>query len=160
MGPFYCPADGKLYIDLEFYEELHNKFGAPGDFAQAYVLAHEVGHHVQNVLGIERKMRAAQRANPGAQNELSVRMELQADCFAGLWGKSSDQRDNLEPNEAKEALDAAAAIGDDRLQKQATGRVSPESFTHGSSAQRVEWFRRGFEATNLNACDTFGGALR
>ena len=125
-GPFYCPTDEKVYIDLNFYEELHTRFGASGDFAQAYVLAHEVGHHVQKVLGIEREMRRAQQANPRAANELSVRMELQADCFAGVWGHSTAQRDKLDPGDVEEGLNAAAAIGDDRIQKQATGRISPE----------------------------------
>ena len=153
-GPFYCPADEKVYIDLSFYDELHRRFGAPGDFAQAYVLAHEVGHHVQNVLGIEREMRRAQQANPRAANELSVRMELQADCFAGVWGHAAE-RDILDPGDVEEGLAAAAAIGDDRLQKQAGQRVSPESFTHGSSQQRVTWLRRGLEQGTVEACDTF-----
>jgi uncharacterized protein len=154
-GPFYCPADEKVYIDLTFYEELHNRFGAPGDFAQAYVLAHEVGHHVQNVLGIEREMRRAQQRNPGAANELSVRMELQADCFAGIWGHSTAQRDILDPGDVEEGLNAAAAIGDDRIQKQSTGRISPESFTHGTSQQRAMWLRRGMDQGSVEACDTF-----
>jgi predicted metalloprotease len=157
-GPFYCPGDEKAYIDLSFYEELKRRFGAPGDFAQAYVLAHEIGHHVQNVLGIERQVRAAQRQNPNQQNALSVRMELQADCFAGVWGHSTTERNILESGDAEEALHAAAAIGDDRLQKEATGRVSPESFTHGTSQQRVEWFRRGMTEGSLAACDTFSNA--
>ena len=159
-GPFYCPGDAKVYIDLAFYDELKNRFGAAGEFAEAYVLAHEMGHHVQDVLGIERKMRALQRQNPGAQNQLSVRMELQADCLAGMWGKTTEQRNILEAGEAEQAITAASAIGDDRLQKQATGHVSPDSFTHGSSAQRVEWFKRGFSAPNIQACDTFEGQLR
>jgi uncharacterized protein len=160
MGPFYCPGDQKVYIDLAFYEELKQRFGAPGDFAQAYVLAHEVGHHVQNVTGTERQVRAAQRQNPGAQNQLSVLMELQADCYAGIWGKTTNDRNKLDPSDAEEAIKAAAAIGDDRLQKQAGARVNPESFTHGSSQQRMEWFKRGFETADLKACDTFGGQLR
>ena len=159
-GPFYCPGDQKVYVDLGFFEELKQRFGAPGEFAQAYVVAHELGHHVQNVLGIERKVRALQQQNPGAQNALSVKMELQADCLAGVWGKTTEERNILEAGEVEQAMKAASAIGDDRLQKQATGRVSPDSFTHGSSAQRVEWFQRGFQAGDLNACDTFGGALR
>jgi uncharacterized protein len=159
MGPFYCPGDQQVYIDLAFYEELRQRFGAPGDFAQAYVLAHEVGHHVQNVTGIERQVRAAQRQNPGAQNQLSVLMELQADCYAGIWGKTTNDRNKLDPSDAEEAIKAAAAIGDDRLQKHATGRANPESFTHGSSQQRMEWFQRGFETADLRACDTFGGRL-
>lgn len=154
-GPFYCPADEKVYIDLDFYQELHTRFGASGDFAQAYVLAHEVGHHVQNVLGIEQEMRRAQRANPRAANELSVRMELEADCFAGIWGHSTAQRDILESGDVEEGLNAAAAIGDDRIQKQATGRISPESFTHGTSQQRATWLRRGLEQGSVEACDTF-----
>jgi predicted metalloprotease len=157
-GPFYCPGDQKVYIDLGFYDELRRRFGAPGDFAQAYVLAHEIGHHVQNVLGIERRVRQLQQARPGEANALSVRMELQADCFAGIWGHSTDRRDILEQGDVEEGLNAASAIGDDRLQKQATGRVSPESFTHGSSAQRVQWFRRGLESGRVEACDTFGSS--
>ncbi len=153
-GPFYCPADEKVYIDLSFFDELHRRFGAPGDFAQAYVLAHEVGHHVQNVLGIEREMRRAQQSNPRAANDLSVKMELQADCFAGVWGHAAE-KDILDPGDVEEGLAAAAAIGDDRLQKQAGQRVSPESFTHGSSQQRVSWLRRGLEQGTVEACDTF-----
>ncbi|MCS7025031.1 MAG: neutral zinc metallopeptidase [Bryobacteraceae bacterium] len=156
-GPFYCPGDNKAYIDLSFYEELKQRFGAPGDFAQAYVLAHEIGHHVQNLLGIERKMRAAQRQNPAAANQLSVRMELQADCLAGVWGHSAAQRNILEPGDVEEGLNAAAAIGDDRIQRMAGRRVSPESFTHGSSAQRVEWFQRGLRSGDLSQCNTFAG---
>lgn len=154
-GPFYCPADEKVYIDLNFYEELHTRFGASGDFAQAYVLAHEVGHHIQNVLGIEREMRRAQQANPRAANELSVRMELQADCFAGIWGHSTAQRNILDPGDVEEGLNAAASIGDDRIQKQATGRISPESFTHGTSQQRQTWLNRGLQQGSVEACDTF-----
>jgi predicted metalloprotease len=154
-GPFYCPADEKVYIDLGFYDELHARFGASGDFAQAYVLAHEVGHHVQTVLGIEREMRRAQQADPRAANELSVRMELQADCFAGVWGNSTAQRDVLDSGDVEEGLNAAAAIGDDRIQKQTTGRVSPESFTHGTSQQRAMWLRRGLEQGSVQNCDTF-----
>ena len=156
-GPFYCPADEKAYIDLGFFSDLRERFGAPGDFAQAYVLAHEIGHHVQNVLGIERKFRALQQRNPGAAKALSVRMELQADCFAGLWGNGTAQRGILEKGDVEEGLNAAAAIGDDRLQRNAGRRVSPESFTHGSSAQRVEWFRKGLETGSIQACDTFAG---
>jgi predicted metalloprotease len=154
-GPFYCPGDSKVYIDLGFYDELHRRFGAPGDFAQAYVLAHEIGHHVQNLLGIERQMRRAQQANPSQANELSVRMELQADCFAGIWGHSVEGRGKLDPGDVEEGLAAAAAIGDDRLQRQSTGRVAPESFTHGSSEQRVQWLRRGLQQGSVEACDTF-----
>jgi predicted metalloprotease len=155
MGPFYCPADERVYIDLGFYRELAERFGAPGQFAQAYVIAHELGHHVQNLLGIERKVRAAQQRDPSRRNELSVRMELQADCIAGAWGKSADRRHLLDPGEVEQGLAAAAAVGDDRIQKAATGRVSPESFTHGSAQQRVRWFRRGLESGDLAACDTF-----
>jgi predicted metalloprotease len=154
-GPFYCPGDQKVYIDLAFYDELKQRFGAPGEFAQAYVLAHEIGHHVQNVLGIEREMRAAQRRSPGAANDLSVRMELQADCFAGVWGHSTARRDILEHGDVEAGLRAAAAIGDDRIQSMAGQRVSPESFTHGSSEQRVNWFRRGLESGSISSCDTF-----
>ena len=155
MGPFYCPVDEKVYIDLAFYEELRRRFGAPGDFAQAYVIAHEVGHHVQKLLGIEQEVRRAQRARPGAANALSVRLELQADCLAGVWGHSTARRDILERGDVEEGLNAAAAIGDDRIQRQTTGEVQPEGFTHGSSEQRVAWFRRGLEAGDPNGCDTF-----
>jgi predicted metalloprotease len=157
MGPFYCPLDEKVYIDLGFYEELERRFGAPGDFAQAYVIAHEVGHHVQKLTGIEAKVRQAQRAQPGAANEYSVRLELQADCLAGVWGHSTAQRDILERGDVEEGLGAAAAIGDDRIQQQTTGQVQPESFTHGSSEQRVAWFRRGLQSGDPEDCDTFGG---
>ncbi|WP_104985329.1 neutral zinc metallopeptidase [Sorangium cellulosum] len=155
MGPFYCPADQKAYIDLGFYRELKARFGAPGDFAQAYVLAHEIGHHVQNVLGIERRVRQQQQASPGDRNALSVRMELQADCLAGVWAHSTAKRDLLETGDAEEALQAASAIGDDRLQKSASGRVNPETWTHGSSAQRVAWFKRGMQGGRVENCDTF-----
>jgi predicted metalloprotease len=158
MGPFYCPADQKVYIDLGFYRELATRFGAPGEFAQAYVIAHEVGHHLQNVLGIEQKVRAAQRRDPSARNALSVAMELQADCMAGVWARSAEARRLLDPGDLEAGLRAAAAVGDDRLQKAATGRVSPESFTHGTSAQRSQWFRRGFDSGRLDACDTFSSA--
>ena len=154
-GPFYCPADEKVYIDLGFYDELKQRFGAPGDFAQAYVLAHEVGHHVQNVLGIEEKVRAARRQNPGAANALSVRMELQADCLAGVWAHSTNQRQILESGDIEEGLGAAAAVGDDRLQRMSSGRINPESFTHGSSAQRMDWFKRGFTTGSVQSCNTF-----
>jgi predicted metalloprotease len=156
MGPFYCPGDSKVYIDLGFYRELDTRFGAPGDFAQAYVLAHEIGHHVQNVLGIERQVRGLQGRNPGAKNELSVRMELQADCFAGVWGHSTSRRDILDKGDIEEGLGAAAAVGDDRIQQASRGRVVPESFTHGSSQQRMEWFQRGFTTGKISACNTFG----
>jgi len=154
-GPFYCPEDEKVYIDLGFYDELKQRFGAPGQFAQAYVLAHELGHHVQNLLGIDRKVRALQEQNSGAANALSVRMELQADCFAGIWAKSTDQRHLLEAGDVESALGAAAAVGDDRLQKMATGHVSPDSFTHGSSAQRTVWFQKGMTEGTIDACNTF-----
>jgi len=155
MGPFYCPADQRVYIDLGFYRELAARFGAPGEFAQAYVIAHEVGHHLQAVLGIEPKVRAAQRRDPSRRNALSVLMELQADCLAGVWGKSAHERDLLDPGDLEQGLGAAAAVGDDRIQQAATGRVSPEKFTHGTAAQRSRWFRRGFDTGSLEACDTF-----
>jgi predicted metalloprotease len=157
MGPFYCPADEKVYIDLAFYDEMRSRFGAPGDFAQAYVIAHEVGHHVQNLLGISDQVQAKRRVSGETEgNQLSVRLELQADCLAGVWAHHADRARNiLEPGDLEEALTAAAAIGDDRLQKQARGRVAPDSFTHGSSEQRVRWFRRGMEEGRLSACDTF-----
>ncbi len=156
-GPFYCPSDGKVYIDLSFYEELERRFGAPGDFAQAYVLAHEIGHHVQNLLGISDQVRAAQSRNRDAANQLSVALELQADCYAGLWGATAARQGLLSEGDVEEGLGAAAAVGDDRIQKQATGRVSPESWTHGSSEQRMQWFTRGFQSTSIEACDTFKG---
>ena len=158
MGPFYCPLDQKVYIDLAFYEELHRRFGAPGDFAQAYVIAHEVGHHVQKLLGVEQEVRKLQRMRPGAANTLSVRMELQADCFAGVWGHSTARRDILEGGDVEEGLGAAAAIGDDRIQQQTTGEVQPEGFTHGTSEQRVAWFRRGLDSGDPDRCDTFAEA--
>jgi uncharacterized protein len=154
-GPFYCPADGKVYLDLSFFDELHRRFGAPGDFAQAYVVAHEVGHHVQNLLGLERQVRQAQQQRPDQANALSVAMELQADCYAGVWGHSVVRRGHLETGDVDEGLRAASSIGDDRLQRQSGGAVSPDSFTHGSSAQRVEWFRRGLESGDPGRCDTF-----
>ncbi len=154
-GPFYCPSDEKVYIDLGFYDELKRRFGAPGQFAQAYVLAHELGHHVQNLLGTDRKVRALQQQNSSAANSLSVKMELQADCFAGVWAKSTDQRHLLEAGDVESALGAAAAVGDDRLQQMSTGHVSPDSFTHGSSQQRTEWFQKGMSAGTIEACNTF-----
>jgi hypothetical protein len=157
-GPFYCPPDRKVYIDLGFYAELKARFGAPGDFAQAYVLAHEIGHHVQTLLGTEPRVRELQESRPQLANELSVRLELQADCYAGLWGHSTARSQILEQGDVEEGLNAAAAIGDDRLQRMASGRVVPEKFTHGSSAQRVEWFRRGLESGRVEACNTFAGA--
>jgi predicted metalloprotease len=154
VGPFYCPRDQQVYIDLSFFRELDRRFGAPGDFAQAYVIAHEVGHHVQNLLG--QFDRAAQLRSSGASaNAISVRQELQADCLAGVWGHYAAQKGILESGDVDEGLNAAAAIGDDRIQRQTQGRVSPESFTHGSSADRVKWFRQGFDTGQMSACNTF-----
>lgn len=160
VGPFYCPADQKIYIDLDFYSDLKTRFQAPGDFAQAYVIAHEVGHHVQTLLGISQQVQQARRtASTVEGNRLSVMQELQADCFAGVWGYHADtQRQLLDPDDLDEALTAAAAIGDDRLQQQARGTVVPDSFTHGSSEQRVRWFKRGFDSGSFGACDTFSAA--
>jgi predicted metalloprotease len=160
MGPFYCPGDRKVYIDLAFYRELKDRFKAPGEFAQAYVIAHEVGHHVQNLLGIADQVRQAQqRAGKAEANALSVRMELQADCLAGVWGKRTDTLQQvLEPGDLEAALNAASAIGDDRLQQQSQGHVVPESFTHGSSAQRMRWFKLGFDSGDMNRCNTFKAA--
>jgi predicted metalloprotease len=157
-GPFYCPADHKVYLDLGFFDEMQRKLGAGGDFAQAYVLAHELGHHVQTLAGTEGQVRQRQSADPAARNALSVRMELQADCFAGVWGYHANKggtRVQLDPDDADEALNAAAAIGDDRLQRMQSGRIAPERFTHGTSQQRVEWFRRGMSSGDPNACNTF-----
>lgn len=155
MGPFYCPADERVYIDLSFYNELKRRFGAPGDFAQAYVVAHEIGHHLQNVLGIERKVRLAQQQNPRAEKQLSVLMELQADCFAGVWAKSTQQRGQLEAGDVEEAMNAASAVGDDNIAKMSGRRIPSESFTHGSSAQRKEWFMRGMDGGTVTGCNTF-----
>ena len=157
-GPFYCPGDEKVYIDLGFYQDLRDRFGAPGDFAEAYVLAHEIGHHVQKLLGTMDKVGEAARTHPSQANALSVRMELQADCFAGVWGHTTADRQILEPGDLDEGLRAAASVGDDRLQRMSTGHVSPDGFTHGTSAQRVKWFKRGFESGRLDACDTFSVA--
>jgi len=156
VGPFYCPLDGKVYIDLGFYRDLQQRFGAPGDFAQAYVIAHEVGHHVQSLLGISERFHSMrQRLGEREANALSVRMELQADCFAGVWGHHAHvERQLLEEGDVEEGLNAAAAIGDDRIQKETSGRVSPESWTHGSSEQRVQWFKRGLESGDFQVCDT------
>lgn len=157
-GPFYCPGDEKVYLDLGFFDELQTRFGAPGEFAQAYVIAHEIGHHVQKVLGIEGKVQRLRQSNPEQANPLSVRLELQADCFAGVWAMSTEQRKIIDQSDVEAGMRAAAAVGDDRLQKMATGHVSPENFTHGSSQQRTQWFRRGLDAGQISACDTFGGA--
>lgn len=161
-GPFYCPADSLVYLDLGFFAELRQRFKAPGDFAQAYVLAHELGHHVQHLLGIESQVRQMQQARPDQQNALSVRLELQADCFAGVWGHEAAQpgraalgKVELEAGDLEEGLNAAASIGDDRIQRMAGARVAPDRFTHGSSEQRVSWFRRGFERGDVQACQTF-----
>ena len=162
VGPFYCPGDRRVYLDLSFFNELHNRFRAPGDFAQAYVLAHEVGHHVQTLTGVEAQVRQQQSSDPRARNEMSVRMELQADCYAGVWGHVAGQpgraqqgKVELDPDDLEEGLRAASAIGDDTIQKRSTGHVMPDKFTHGSSAQRVEWFRRGFDTGDPRSCNTF-----
>ncbi len=153
-GPFYCPADEKVYIDLGFWNDL-KRFGASGDFAQAYVVAHELGHHVQNLVGTERRVRALRQQNPELDNRLSVAMELQADCYAGVWAHSTEQRKIVDTADIRQGLDAAAAVGDDHLQKMTQGYVAPDSFTHGSSQQRVSWFERGLENGDVKACDTF-----
>jgi uncharacterized protein len=155
IGPFYCPEDEKVYLDLSFFSELKTRFGAPGEFAQAYVIAHEIGHHVQKLLGIEPKVRQLQERQPEEANPLSVRLELQADCFAGVWANSTEQRKIIDASDVASALGAAAAVGDDRLQRMSTGRVSPETFTHGSSAQRVGWFKRGLASGSISGCNTF-----
>jgi predicted metalloprotease len=157
-GPFYCPSDHKVYLDLSFFEDLRTRFGAPGDFAQAYIIAHEVGHHVQTLLGISQKVNQLQsRANPSERNKLSVRMELQADCFAGAWAQQADKsRHILEAGDIEEGLNAASAIGDDRIQRKTQGYVVPDAFTHGSAAQRVRWFKLGLQSGTIQACDTFG----
>ncbi|RYZ34559.1 MAG: flagellar biosynthesis protein FlgM, partial [Myxococcaceae bacterium] len=157
VGPFYCPGDQRVYLDLTFFDELERRFGAPGDFGRAYVVAHEVGHHVQNLLGVSQKVQSLRRRTSEEQaNQLSVLTELQADCFAGIWARHAQQeRDMLEPGDIEEGLGAASAVGDDTLQKRARGHVVPESFTHGSSAQRMTWFKRGLEQGTLEACDTF-----
>ena len=154
-GPFYCPPDRKVYLDLGFFQELSSRFGAPGDFAQAYVIAHEFGHHVQNLLGISEDVSDEQQKHPDQANELSIRLELQADCFAGVWAHTAAQRKLLEAGDVDEGLGAAAAVGDDRIQKEATGRIDRESWTHGSSEQRVRWFKRGFNQGSTGACETF-----
>jgi hypothetical protein len=154
-GPFYCPADGLVYLDLGFFRDLDERFDAPGDFARAYVLAHEVGHHVQTLLGTNAAVQRESRENPDDANELSVRLELQADCFAGVWAKSVYGLGALEPGDIEEGLDAAAAVGDDRIQQQTQGRIDPETFTHGTSEQRMTWFTNGYESGNPEDCDTF-----
>jgi len=154
-GPFYCPSDERVYIDLGFYDELKQRFGAPGQFAQAYVLAHEIGHHVQKIVGIESKVQRLQRSNPAEANPLSVKTELQADCFAGVWAHSTEQRGLLEAGDVASALHAAAAVGDDHIQQMTRGRVQPETFTHGSSQQRMDWFNKGLNSGSITACNTF-----
>ena len=156
-GPFYCPGDEKVYLDLGFFDELRSRFGASGEFAEAYVITHEIGHHVQRLRGIEGQVRQLQQSRPGQANALSVRLELQADCYAGIWGHSTAQRDILEQGDVESALNAAASIGDDRIQRMSGRAVHPESFTHGSSQDRVAWFKRGLDSGDLSACDTFGG---
>ena len=155
-GPFYCPSDERVYVDLGFFQDLKNRFGAPGDFAEAYVLAHEIGHHVQKLSGIEASARNAMQRDPGNANQYSVQLELQADCLAGVWGRYAAQEGILEPGDVEEGIAAAAAVGDDRLQRMSTGYVRPESFTHGTSAQRVAWFKRGLTTGRVRDCDTFG----
>jgi predicted metalloprotease len=159
VGPFYCPADEKVYIDLSFYDELATKFGAPGDFAQAYVLAHEIGHHLQKQLGTEARVRQLKAQRPQLANNLSVRLELQADCYAGVWGATARESRLLSAGDVEEGLAAAAGVGDDRIQRQSRGDVNPDSFTHGSSEQRQRWFMRGFQSGDANSCNTFEGAV-
>lgn len=154
-GPFYCPGDEKVYLDLGFFNELKRRLGAPGDFAQAYVIAHEIGHHVQKLLGTEQKVQHLRHEEPKEANALSVRLELQADCYAGIWAHSTEQRKMVNGADVTAAMRAAAAVGDDRLQRMGQGYVNPESFTHGSSAERVQWFRRGLDSGQVKACDTF-----
>lgn len=156
MGPFYCPVDQKLYIDLGFYDELKSRFGAQGDFAEAYVLAHEVGHHVQHLMGTDDRVRQAQSSNPQDANQLSVRLELQADCYAGVWANSTKDRSSIDASDVQEAMTAASAVGDDRIQQQTGQRVNVDAFTHGSAAQRAEWFGRGLQTGDVRSCDTFG----
>jgi predicted metalloprotease len=154
-GPFYCPGDEKVYLDLSFFSELKNQLGASGEFAQAYVIAHEIGHHVQKIMGTEQKVRQEVQSNPREANPISVRVELQADCYAGVWANSTEQRDLLEKGDVDSAVNAAAAVGDDHLQKMETGRVMPDKFTHGTSAQRTYWFKQGFNSGAPSSCDTF-----
>lgn len=155
MGPFYCPLDEKVYVDLGFYDDLKSKFGAAGDFAEAYVLAHEIGHHVQHLLGTDQQVRQRQSSDPREANQLSVRLELQADCYAGVWARSTEQRNLLEAGDVQEAMNAAASVGDDRIQEMNGQRVNVDAFTHGSAAQREEWFNRGFQTGDPRQCDTF-----
>jgi len=155
MGPFYCPLDEKVYIDLGFYDELKNRFGATGDFAQAYVIAHELGHHVQHLLGTDEQVRRAQQSDPGVANQYSVRLELQADCFAGVWGRSTEQRKLLDEGDIQEGMNAAAAVGDDRILQKEGRSANADTFTHGSAAQRMSWFKKGFDSGDPRACDTF-----
>ncbi|MGA8406142.1 MAG: neutral zinc metallopeptidase [Candidatus Acidiferrales bacterium] len=157
-GPFYCPGDEKVYLDLSFFYELKDRFGASGEFAQAYVIAHELGHHVQKIVGTETKVRAAQEQNPQLANQLSVKLELQADCYAGVWGHSTEQRNILETGDVESGLNAAAAVGDDHIQKMTRGEVMPEKFTHGTSAQRVQWLKQGLNTGRMDACNTFAPA--
>ncbi len=159
VGPFYCPADRKVYIDYSFFQELSTRYEAPGDFARAYVIAHEIGHHVQNLLGVSDDVNRERQEDPESANELSVRLELQADCLAGIWGHTALAEDVLQPGDLEEGLAAAAAVGDDRLQEQSGRGVDRESWTHGSSEQRVTWFRKGFESGDPTVCDTFAGDL-
>jgi predicted metalloprotease len=156
VGPFYCPADQDLYLDTTFFTELKDRFRAPGEFAQAYVIAHELGHHVQHILGTDAQVRRAEQNDPSAANQYSVRLELQADCFAGVWANSTKQRDKLDPGDIEEGINAAASVGDDRILARSGRRVNADNFTHGSSQQRVSWFRKGFESGDPRACDTFG----
>jgi uncharacterized protein len=157
-GPFYCPGDEKVYLDLSFFNELKNQLGAGGEFAQAYVIAHEIGHHVQKIVGTENKVRQQVQSSPKMANAISVRVELQADCYAGVWANSTEQRDLLEKGDVESAVNAAAAVGDDHLQKMETGRVMPDKFTHGTSAQRTYWFKQGFTSGAPSACDTFSSS--
>jgi uncharacterized protein len=159
VGPFYCPADNQIYVDLTFFRELANRFNAPGDFAQAYVLAHEYGHHIQTITGVTEQVDSASRENPDQRNALSVRVELQADCLAGVWAHSTFERGLLEEGDLDEGLNAAASVGDDRIQAESTGQINPETFTHGTAEQRAGWFRRGFEDGDATACDTFSGDI-